>query len=159
MKWFNCQTIEELKKQYRELIKKNHPDLGGNGENMKQINLEYETEFSRIKAGMDQKKASIYDVNDGYREVILKLLHIDGINIELCGSWLWISGDTKRNKEELKKAGCFWARKKLEWYWRPAEYKSSNRKSRSMDWIRNQYGSVMIEGEKEKRQQQESIPA
>lgn len=30
MKWFtNVRTVEELRKQYRQLMKKHHPDIGG----------------------------------------------------------------------------------------------------------------------------------
>lgn len=43
MKWFdNPQSIEQLKKQYRQLAKKHHPDAGGNNEIMQAINAEYQ---------------------------------------------------------------------------------------------------------------------
>ena len=42
MKWFNNPTTaEELKKQYRKLAMQHHPDLGGNEDDMKEINAEY----------------------------------------------------------------------------------------------------------------------
>ena len=47
MKWFtNVHTVEELRKQYRQLMKKHHPDVGGNTEDAKQINAEYERLFA-----------------------------------------------------------------------------------------------------------------
>ena len=50
MKYFQtCNTIEELKKEYRRLAQINHPDNGGNPEKMKIINCEYEKEFNRLK--------------------------------------------------------------------------------------------------------------
>ena len=43
MKWFkNPSTMEELRKQYRKLMKENHPDVGGTEEAAKEINAEYE---------------------------------------------------------------------------------------------------------------------
>ena len=46
MSWFsNCQTLEELKKLYKQLVFKHHPDRGGNEELMKQINVEYDKIF------------------------------------------------------------------------------------------------------------------
>ena len=42
MKWFtDVRTVEELRKQYRQLMKKHHPDVGGSTEDAKEINAEY----------------------------------------------------------------------------------------------------------------------
>lgn len=39
MKYFmNCKSLEDLKAEYRRLVKLHHPDLGGNTETMKAIN-------------------------------------------------------------------------------------------------------------------------
>lgn len=38
------------------------------------------------------------------------------IEIELVGSWIWVSGNTYPVKEQLKEAGIFWAGKKKKWY-------------------------------------------
>ena len=69
------------------------------------------------------------------------------VKIELCGSWLWISGDTKPHKDNLKRIGCRWSNNKKQWYWRPpgsgrAWFRSSN--EYSMEQIRSDYGSVEI---------------
>lgn len=41
----NVKSYEDLKNQYRELLKANHPDNGGNAETMKEINVEYDALF------------------------------------------------------------------------------------------------------------------
>lgn len=41
----NVKSFEDLKKQYKELLKKNHPDNGGDLEIMKEINVEYDALF------------------------------------------------------------------------------------------------------------------
>lgn len=47
MKYFKKITsFEDLKKQYRNLLKENHPDNGGNLEIMKEINVEFDAAFS-----------------------------------------------------------------------------------------------------------------
>lgn len=46
MKYFkNIKSFQDLKKQFRELLKANHPDNGGNTETMKEINVEYDALF------------------------------------------------------------------------------------------------------------------
>ena len=46
----NIQSITELKKQYRNLAKKYHPDItNDNGEKMRQINDEYNKIYKRFK--------------------------------------------------------------------------------------------------------------
>lgn len=50
MKWFqNIHTIEELRKEYRILLKKYHPDNnGGSVEITQEINAEYDALFARL---------------------------------------------------------------------------------------------------------------
>ena len=37
-----------------------------------------------------------------FMELINKLLHFPDIEVELCGSWIWVSGETKAVKDDLK---------------------------------------------------------
>ena len=77
-------------------------------------------------------------------EVIEKLKDIKDLDLEICGSWLWVSGKTKDNKDLLKSLGLFYAPKKQQWYFRPAGYKSRRHKPVSMDRIRDTYGSEVL---------------
>lgn len=56
MKYFNnIKSFAGLKETYRNLIKANHPDNGGNAETMKEINVEFEAAF-RIWKTRDAEK-------------------------------------------------------------------------------------------------------
>jgi hypothetical protein len=157
----NCQTIEEIKKRYRELAIKCHPDNGGDNETMKEINLQYEQQkgrkFTATNHETKQTYEQTFDPFDGYREIINKLINLQGITIELCGTWLWITGDTKPHKDTLKELGFTFSGKKIAWYWKPGEkkYRKKSKRELNLDEIRNLYGSETVnrtEQEKEKRQ-------
>lgn len=107
-------TIEKLKLQYRDLIKKNYPDVGGSNEAMKAINLEYETLFRQIEQGLtfEQKQENRHKVNDGFREILAKVIFLQGIKIEIIGSWLWISGNTFAVYQQIKQAGFKFSKSK-----------------------------------------------
>lgn len=155
MRFFhNVETLEQLKAEYRRLTKLHHPDLGGDLETMKQINAEHDELFEVLKARQNAKADAdstgrtyrTTETAEEFRTILEKLIVIDGIEIELCGSWLWIGGDTKPHKDELKAAGCRWSRNKGKWYWHHAEEgKRWHRGKSSMNEIRSKYGSQHID--------------
>ena len=146
-------TLDELKAEYRRLTKKHHPDCGGDNETMKQVNADYEAKFNELKAAHNAKADEFHQTTetpDEFREIIEKLLKLDGLEVELCGSWLWIGGNTKEHKEELKAAGCRWSNNKKLWYWHHAEEGSHwHRGKRTMGEIRTKYGSQVFNGSAE----------
>jgi predicted solute-binding protein len=64
----------------------------------------------------------------------------------LVGAWIWVTGNTRPNKEILKAAGFLFASKKVAWYFRTAEYKVSKGGKKSLDEIREKYGSEVLNG-------------
>ena len=144
-----CRTLEELKKEYRRLSMIHHPDRGGDAATMASINNEYDEAFSRMQrtgtTGTQQKKAP--EAPEAFRAVISRLVILDGLKIEICGSWIWVSGNTYPNREALKAAGLRYSKSKAAWYWRPAESAEYRSRGRStMEEIRSKYGSQVVTG-------------
>jgi hypothetical protein len=126
--------INEAKKVYKTLAKKLHPDVGGSEEEFKLLNAIY-NDFIENK---------IYFSNDfkidlDLEKIISQILHFENITIELVGSWIWLSGDTKEIKDKLKELGFKWAFKKKMWYY--GEMKGKSHGEKSLDEIKDKYGS------------------
>lgn len=149
----NCKTLDEVKQLYKTLAKQHHPDKGGDVEIMKQINSEYDFVTARLLKGMnieeeDRKKQSAF--SEEYREKINAIIHLEGIFIELTGTWIWITGNTKPVKDHLKEHGFFWAKNKSAWFWRPESEKVIKRtRPISLDEIRAKYGSEKLKSDHE----------
>ena len=56
----NGETLEELKKAYKKLALKLHLDCGGNEEEMKILNNEYDELFSKLKNTHKNKEGETY---------------------------------------------------------------------------------------------------
>jgi curved DNA-binding protein CbpA len=137
----SCSSLDEVKRKYKELAMKYHPDRGGSKEIMQEINSQYESIrknplFRFDKVNKDARKDYVE-----FPEIINHIIGFKGIVIELCGNWLWISGQTYQYRWQLKKYGFLFADQKKLWYWRPNDYKSANQEPKSMEYIRSKYGS------------------
>lgn len=69
MKYFkNVKSYDDLKKQYRDLLKANHPDNGGDQEAMKEINIQYDALFAIWKNRQEEKTGeTIHETASGTR--------------------------------------------------------------------------------------------
>ena len=136
--------INEAKKVYKTLAKKLHPDVGGSEEEFKLLNAIY-NDFIENK---------IYFSNDfkidlDLEKIISQILHFENITIELVGSWIWLSGDTKEIKDKLKELGFKWASKKKMWYY--GEMKGKSHGEKSIDEIKDKYGSKTFKKKENKK--------
>lgn len=149
----NVKTLDDLKKAYRRLAMLHHPDRGGDPEVMKQINNEHDALFEVLKDAHNRSADEFHQTTETaeeFRDIIERLLKLDGLEIELCGSWLWIGGNTKEHKEALKAAGCRWSNNKKLWYWHHAEEGHRWHKGKkSMSEIRAKYGSQTFKAGRE----------
>lgn len=155
MKWFNeCKTLDEVKATYKKLAKQYHPDLGGDTITMQEINKEYAFACAKVIKGAnfsDEKTEQEIKFSEEYRVALEKIIHLEDVNIELVGFWIWVTGNTYPVKAILKDAGFFFASKKLAWYFRTGEYQVSSRGEKSLDEIRSKYGSEVLKADKRRK--------
>ena len=149
MKYFhNCKTAEELKKAYRTWAKKLHPDLGGNAEEFKVMQAEYERMWERLKNVHKTAEGKTYTAKtettaapQEFINIINVLIRLEGVNVEICGSWIWASGNTMTHKDTLKSLGFKWAYKKRAWYYHTEPYRKRSHRELTLDEIRDMFGS------------------
>lgn len=144
-----CESLEDVKKRYRDLAKQHHPDRGGDTATMQSINAEYDRIISsgnfEFKTETDREEAYLY------KDLIAQLIVLDGLIIELIGYWIWVSGNTKQHKEKLKELKFFWSNDKKMWYWRPAAFAKIWNRHKPMDIeeIRSIFNNKTFTGKEE----------
>ena len=125
--------INEAKKIYKQLAKKLHPDVGGSDELFKMLNSIY---TNILENGIYFSNEFKFDLE--IEKIISQILHYENILIEVVGSWVWVSGDTREIKEKLKELNFKWASKKKLWFY--GEMKGRNPNEKSMEDIKSKYG-------------------
>lgn len=148
MKFFkDCTTLNDVKSLYRTLAKQFHPDKGGDLATMQAINNEYAYAIRHIASGQDLSTEDIENeiLNaEQYKNAINAIINLEGIFIEICGGWIWVTGNTFEHKAIFKSNGFYFASKKIAWYFRSVEYKVNNRTKMTLDEIRTKYGTQQI---------------
>ena len=171
----NCQNFDEAKSLYRKLARENHPDYGGNTATMQEINrqwAEYQANAARSDARLSRgisrgtrqakahaegkKSAADFHDLDGLAEVLRvkveALLNISPeIIVEVCGLWIWVTGETRKHHTAIKAVeGMRYAHDKQAWYF--AAVPSFNRQKRTLDEIRNMHGSQVFSRQQHDRE-------
>ena len=148
MKFFHdCKTLDEIKSLYKKLAFQYHPDKGGDTVTMQAINTEYAYASARLVKGAnlsEEETEQEMKFSEEYRKVIEQIVHLPSITIEAIGLWIWVTGDTRPVRSELKTAGLFFASKKQAWYYRSELYKAARGGKKTLDQLRHKYGSETI---------------
>ena len=129
--------INEAKRIYKQLAKKLHPDVGGSDELFKMLNSIY---TNILENGIYFSNEFKFDLE--IEKIISQILHYENILIEVVGSWVWVSGDTREIKEKLKELNFKWASKKKLWFY--GEMKGRNPNEKSMEDIKSKYGCETV---------------
>lgn len=148
----NCKCVEDLKKEFKRLCLRYHPDISTEpnaNEIMKEINGQYDSMFERLKNVFRNKdgetyesKKTVSEAPEDFRNIISKLIILDGLKIELMGRWIWVSGNTKEHKEILKSLKFRWCKNKEAWSWHRPEDSTYSKGDSTLDEIREKYKST-----------------
>lgn len=149
-KFFNkVKSLSELKKLYKELARKNHPDFGGNVETMQAINAEYDSMilyFAKYGNKTEKEKASA-EVPERFRKIIEALLKMPYIQVEIIGGWIWLTGNTGLYLRKIKGMGFQYSTKQKRYYLSDGISGKGRASRYSMERIREIYGSTVLENE------------
>ena len=154
LKFFeNVTTLTELRKEYRRLAFIYHPDKGGDTVLMQILNDSYERlSIKFIKENVDfseGRKEYEMQVSEEIRQMLDRIMFLKGVDIEVIGGWIWITGNTFAIRTTLKSLGFMFSHPKTAWYWHKGEYRKKNGKIQSMDEMRDFWGSQKIETQPE----------
>ena len=157
MKWFkDVHTLDELRTMYRKLALLHHPDRGGSTADMQEINNEYDILSKRLinsnTTFSEGRKSWEEFVSSEIRNKLNEIIFLEDIIIEIIGSWIWVTGNTRAVKEELKSHGFKFSPNKLAWYWQSGDYHKLSRKQFSLDDLRVIFGSDEVETQRMKPQ-------
>lgn len=148
-----ARTPEELKKAWLAIVRECHPDKGGSVELCQLANSLYE----RLADGPFRFQAEPQEIPEaeteagGFdadelpeetREKAYRFAGIPGLDLEIIGTWLWITGDTRANKDALKESGFRWSPRKAAWYFHAEQYRKHSKKRFTLDEVRAMHGSA-----------------
>lgn len=156
-------TAQNIKSLYRDLIKKHHPDVGGSDDDMKQINAEFSflmqkglnsfnAKNNNPESAEETKNRRQWQDFKEFSEILQKIIMLNGIIIEIIGSWVWISGQSYLHIEELKKAGFKYSGQKKAWYWYASMDAKRHYKGHfNLNQLRQRHGSCILESDSQKK--------
>lgn len=146
LKYFSgCKTAEEVRKTYKTLAVKYHPDRGGDTTIMVEINAEYDEIVTYLKRGGSlggETTGKDWQSMTKYRDVLQQIITIDA-DVEIIGTWIWVF-NAYPYREILKKAGFRWASKRKAWIWHSPEDGCRGSKKKTIEEIRSTWGCEKI---------------
>jgi hypothetical protein len=143
--FFGCKTSDEVKQRYEELSKVFKP-LGNSKTNEMIIAIHDEYEKLMMVLGESKpaeaakEKATVSEKIKALQEKV----NPEGLHLEICGTWLWVTGKTFQVKDTLKELGFRYSPNKLSWYYRKEDNRSGNQEPIPLEMIREKYGTSEI---------------
>lgn len=145
-------TLEDLKKEYKKLVLKLHPDRNKEKDTTKdfvEMQKQYKEKFEKVKNTFINSKGEYYEKEnteapEEFVEIIDSIINFEGVNVEIIGTWIWLTGETKNYKNEIKEAGFHWSNNKFAWYYHTGAYRKRGKKTFTMDELRARFDTTII---------------
>jgi curved DNA-binding protein CbpA len=148
-------TAEECKERFKELVKKLHPDNNPGRDttrDFQDMNAEFIQVYNELKNVHRRKddgttytetrtEYTAKDDGSEFSRIFTTLFNLDGLVLEICGSWLWVKGETYKHKEIIKDLGLKYSRKHVAWYYASTGTATKKRSYTPMERIRELHGS------------------
>ena len=143
--YVQCDDLNDVLHTFKKLAVKYGQNGGGNSAEFNKVFQDYFQILEKDpKYELLKLDANLREEHWHFPDLVAGVL-LPELNIEFCGSWLWVSGDTYEHRELLKELGYRYSNNKKCWYWRPYSEASKATKPTSMDYIRETYGSDLEE--------------
>lgn len=159
--YFNTlNEVNQIKKEYHRLALTNHPDRGGDTAIMQAINAAYKEALARCD-GQTSKgfngKNHTYTYNQEIEQAVIDKIYeilshkLEGIELELVGTWVWVGGETYPHRNILgKELKMNFMREHQRWAWHNGP--RYRRKSKmSYTEIKTAYGSKAYKAEDQEK--------
>jgi len=150
----NVHTAEEAKELYRKLVKRLHPDCGGNAEEFVAMQNEFEAVWKLLKDVHTSKEGKTFTSEEktnesakDFMDIINKMVTWSDVTIEIIGSWIWVSGNTYGHREALKNLKFRYSSRKHAWYFHAEPFRKQSKKVFNMEQLREFYGSETVKTE------------
>lgn len=119
------ETLEDLKRVYSDEYSEVRYDV----DLLKDLDLAYEDSFDAVRCLHRTKGGKVYSTESAanhetvgfFPEFVEAISNMSDVWFTIEGTWMWVSGNTKPHREELKRLGLRWAPKRKMWYKKPAE--------------------------------------
>lgn len=92
----------------------------------------------------EEEKAT-NEMADRFTDIIDKIIFYQGIKIDVCGCFVWVSGNTYDYKDNLKENGFRYSGDKKCWYFTDKKYHKRSKRKVSFDEIKSMYGDEEVE--------------
>ena len=121
-------NVEELKKMYRKLAIKYHPDHSkDDGSSFIALQEAFEMLHDKLKSG-DKDAWKHKESASDFMDIINEIIRYN-VDVEIIGSWIYVKGtETKAIKDTvLKPLKFWWSRKHLAWIYSGQQGKTRRR--------------------------------
>lgn len=136
-----CMSLDELKVRYMHYMQRYLPREGHRGKRRLAKAVEGQYEAQRYIRGFSNVRPEIR--HDFIRfQSLVKDLIVMGLEVEMCGKWLFVTGPTGQHVTRLLELGFRFSPELRRWCYRPAGFEAPDLNGVSMEYIRKKFGNI-----------------